>query len=319
MNKTKLLLPMLACLFANTSFAKSIEFLVFGDMPYSQQEVEMLSKPNGELYQQVQKQNPDFFVHVGDMKASIQSCTDLLLKENYELIKSLSPAPFIFTPGDNDWTDCDREKLLEPMDELERLAFVRKEFTKETPKLPEFKRQSVMAENQAWKIDGVQFITLHAVATNNGRKQIYLSDETKALDLVDERDANNFAWLESLPTTGLKAAVIFTQADVFVEAKKPKNCSKDKRKKCDGLLAYREKLDAFAKRADFPVLLVHGDTPDFCFSKRSSGLWHLNGPGDGRVKDIAKVTLDLDTKTPFKVEALLGSPLKTCADVSNDE
>ncbi|WP_462163265.1 hypothetical protein [Pseudoalteromonas xiamenensis] len=298
--------------------SEPINFLVFGDMPYSSKEAEWLQK-DGKLAKAAEAAQHDFYVHVGDMKASIQSCTDMLLKENYALISHVSDKPFVYTPGDNDWTDCDRSSLLDPKDELERLAFIRAEFTKSTPALPKFKRQESMKENQSWNIDGVQFLTIHAVATNNGRRQIKMSDEAKAYQEVDARDQHNFDWLEqNLPKKGHKAAVVFTQADLFVEAKHKGQCTTDNPKKCDGLEVYRDKLDGLAKQLDYPLLLVHGDTPDFCFSERKSGLWHLNAPGDVKVIDIAQVEINPDAEKPFSVKALLGSSFKACPKVSKD-
>ncbi|CCQ10036.1 hypothetical protein PALB_9010 [Pseudoalteromonas luteoviolacea B = ATCC 29581] len=309
------------CIFFVTLAApiNAASFLVFGDMPYSFVDTQMLQK-DGRLFNAVQKEQHDFIVHVGDLKASIQSCSDSLLTENYQLISSVSSKPFVYTPGDNDWTDCDRESLLEPKDELERLDFIRKNFAYHSIELEQFQRQPTQPENQAWRAENIQYVTLHVVATNNGRRQINLSDKRKALNAVDARDSLNLLWLgKFLGSEKPSAMVIFMQADLFVKQKNDKRCDDKRQKKCDGLRVYRERLDALAQQVDFPILLVHGDTPKYCFSKRSSGLWQLNAPGDVKVIDIAKVMVDAnDVQQPFRVSSLLGSALPECPFSSED-
>ncbi|MFC3034695.1 hypothetical protein ACFOEE_19505 [Pseudoalteromonas fenneropenaei] len=309
-----------AALLSNLSVAKPVQFLAYGDMPYSSVDRDLISAPDGALYKAAQITPHQFVVHVGDIKAGVQSCSDALLRDNYQVISSLSTKPFIYTPGDNDWTDCDRVTLLQTFDELERLQFVRENFATQTPALANFKRQANQPENQSWQLDDVQFVTLHVVATNNGRRQILQSDEKTALSQVDSRDQLNFAWLDQhLPKKGPKAAVIMMQADIYVKAKHDGACTDKEQKKCDGLLAYRKQMDKLAKKRNYPILLVHGDTPAYCFSKRNSGLWHLNTPGDFKVLDIAQVTVEPESQQPFTVKSLLSKDsIAACPEISKD-
>ena len=49
-----------------------------------------------------------FTVHDGDLKAGSKSaCSDDVYVQALGYLNSLK-APAMFTPGDNDWTDCDR-------------------------------------------------------------------------------------------------------------------------------------------------------------------------------------------------------------------
>lgn len=62
-----------------------------------------------------------FSVHDGDLKSGSSPCTDDVYTYAKATLDSLS-APAMFTPGDNDWTDCDRG----PHSSAERLAFERR-------------------------------------------------------------------------------------------------------------------------------------------------------------------------------------------------
>ncbi|MEJ6474673.1 metallophosphoesterase [Pseudoalteromonas piscicida] len=285
--------------------AHATSFLVFGDMPYSEMDKAMLTKPNGALVKQAASVKHDFIVHVGDMKAGAAPCTDDLLQQNYALISSVSHQPFIYTPGDNDWTDCDREALNPKFDELERLNFVREHFAVQKPNLPHFERQSSMPENQAWRVDDVQFVTLHVPGTNNGRRQILLSDKKAVHAESHRRDTENMKWLTAHLAEQNTAAVVFLQADLYQPQKHSGRCDKDSKAKCDGYQLYRETLAQYAAKLDYPLLLIHGDTGEFCFSKQSSNLWRLNAPGDFQYLDIARVKIAQDKKQPFNVKPLL--------------
>jgi hypothetical protein len=292
--------------------AKQSQFLVYGDMPYSDIDANMLRKPSGSLFKAVKKTPHEFVVHVGDIKSGATPCTNSILKENYALISAISEQPFIYTPGDNDWTDCDRKSLTPRYDELERLNFIRAEFTHSTAELSNYQRQAAQPENQTWLHNNIRFITLHVVGTNNGRRQILLSDKKQARIQINERDTHNFKWLKSNLSQNLSAAVIFMQADIFINPKYDRTCSPNRQKKCDGFKKYNELLSDLANKYDFPILVSHGDTKAFCLSQRPSGLWRLNGPGDFHYLDIAKVIIDTENKvTPFKARALLTDKLVT--------
>ena len=48
-------------------------------------------------------------VHLGDMKSG-QPCTDAFFADRVKLYDTFAD-PFVFTPGDNDWTDCHRSQF----------------------------------------------------------------------------------------------------------------------------------------------------------------------------------------------------------------
>jgi hypothetical protein len=78
---------------------------LWGDLLYSPVQ-ETVGVPN--LIADMNAQRLEFSVHDGDLKAGSNSlCDDNLYYKSLDFFNALR-APAIFTPGDNDWTDCDR-------------------------------------------------------------------------------------------------------------------------------------------------------------------------------------------------------------------
>src|SRR5437762_13296339 len=78
---------------------------LWGDLPYSDLQA-TVGVPN--LIADMNTQRLAFTVHDGDLKQGSGSpCDDALYVRSLGYFDSLR-APAIFTPGDNDWTDCDR-------------------------------------------------------------------------------------------------------------------------------------------------------------------------------------------------------------------
>ncbi len=85
---------------------------LWGDLPYSDVQA-LTGVPN--LIVDMNQQELAFTVHDGDLKAgngtpgsvTPTTCVDALYTQALGFFNSLK-APAILTPGDNDWTDCDR-------------------------------------------------------------------------------------------------------------------------------------------------------------------------------------------------------------------
>ena len=76
---------------------------LWGDLPYS--DVQAAGVPN--LIADMNSQDLAFTAHDGDLKSGSSVCTDAVYTRALAYLNSLR-APAAFTPGDNDWTDCDR-------------------------------------------------------------------------------------------------------------------------------------------------------------------------------------------------------------------
>ena len=96
------------------------EFALFGDSPYRPESVPRVEA----LIDDVNRRGGlEWVIHVGDTKGGGQPCTDEFLRGRFVLYQRFA-LPFVFTPGDNDWFDCIRERA-GGEDEYERLDFLR--------------------------------------------------------------------------------------------------------------------------------------------------------------------------------------------------
>jgi len=77
---------------------------LWGDLPYSTLQA-TVGVPN--LIADMNSQNLAFTAHDGDLKSGSSECTDAIYTPALGYFNSLQ-APAVFTPGDNDWVDCDR-------------------------------------------------------------------------------------------------------------------------------------------------------------------------------------------------------------------
>ena len=301
----------------NFIYAKdTVTFAVIGDMPYSHAEDIALTAPNGKFVKAIQALNPSVLIHYGDFKSGGEDCTDLLMKERKAQMFALHPYRIVYTPGDNEWTDCDRKYLTESFNELERLDFIRKLFFEDknidlSRDIPNLRNQKNLPENSMWNIDNLFMGTLHIVGTNNGRVNILKSDVNKTLDEIDKRDDLNRVWLKQLfeKAKDKDGLVILFHADIYKFKGKVGACTKANRLRCNPYKNIRDDIKRMALSYKKPVLVVHGDTNAYCFNQQSTqipNLWHFNGPGDYKVSDAAKIIFDPNDKDePFKVTGLV--------------
>ena len=294
--------------------AEGLRFMVFGDAPYTPPQIKVLEDT---VAPAIRKAEASFLIHLGDFKGGKESCTPILIDTRYEQLMDLRPGRVFYTPGDNEWTDCDRPKLEPPLPELKQLDYLRNLITSRPMKLPaswHYATQPNFPENARWTQGNVMFATVHIVSTNNGREEILLDDIEAALDAVDMRDEANRLWLgaafDAAGESDSGAVVIATQADVTKSAGSAP-CSESLRIRCDAFATFREQLLRHAAGFDKPVLLVHGDTNPFCLDKKFGGdtapkLWRLNALGDYSEVDATAITVQLDDQEkPFAIKPLM--------------
>lgn len=306
----------------STAYAAPVKFVAYGDMPYFATDAndttdeEILKRQIAPIVRR--EDDIRFVVHYGDSGRPENVCNDAWLREMRRFWVGQLTTQVFFTPGDNDWTDCDRSSMPTPVSELSRLDAIR-EILFSKPQVGidpkwHYVRQAAFPENARWIVDGVQFATLHVVGTNNGRAEVLLDDPATALQLVEARDLADVAWIDEAFAQAQQwnaGAVVFTvQADMFVYLNRPA-CTDAEPVNCDGFSTVRQHLVEQSKLWGGPVLLIHGDTGAYCFdqpflSDEASNIWRLNGPGDFAVLDAAEITVDAsDAEAPFKVEGLL--------------
>ncbi len=104
--------------------AKGFTFALIGDLGYYPEHETWLDNVHAEI-------NKDsslaFVVHDGDLSRPNRACTEELLKRRLAQFDS-TPHPFIFTPGDNDWTDCHDKQGVKGGDPLAALTRLRTMF-----------------------------------------------------------------------------------------------------------------------------------------------------------------------------------------------
>ena len=308
---------------APAAAAEPLSFIALGDLPYPDDR----APPEKKFWQHglftkklapaIRAAAAPFVVHLGDFKGGGESCDDALIAKRRDEIMGLHDGPVFYTPGDNDWTDCDRAFLERPMSELERLSHLREQFFATPPRLGDdwaYARQPNYPENARWRQGEVFFATLHLVGTNNGRAEVLRDDVELAWARVEAREHANRLWLDALFDVAgkaeAKAVVIATQVDL-AEPDAGGPCTLTNRAHCAAFAGVRAQL--VARAADFgePVLLMHGDTFPYCLDKGFGGraapkLWRLNAAGDFKVIDAVRVTVDPENAgTPFAMETLL--------------
>ena len=240
--------PLLAFAFfalaATSAAAAEFTFAAFGDTPYTQEEEGRFPA----LIAEMNREELAFVVHVGDFKAAWTRCTDELYAQRREWF-DLSRHPFIFVPGDNEWTDC-RRFSGGGYDPLERLAKLRELFSagKESLGRRRFAiaRQPSFPEHARWRHEDVMFLSLNVPGPDNNAR--LMPEEFRA------RGAAGAAWMkqsfELAEKSGARAVVVFMQANPWGN---PSN----------RYFGFRQLLSDLARetvRFAGQVMVVHGDT-----------------------------------------------------------
>ncbi|CAN5313288.1 hypothetical protein BH10BAC4_BH10BAC4_03040 [soil metagenome] len=256
-----LVLPGLCVVAQKAEKVTAFSFMAIGDMPYF---VPDDYSRFDNVIREINKVKISFTIHVGDFKSSKMICSDEYYGRMVRYFQSFKK-PLIYTPGDNEWTDCNKPEA-GSYNSQERLAVIRKMFF---PERKNFGKEKIVlisqaenplykrfVENNRWEMNGIQFATLHVVGTNNNK----LPDQPERMAEFEERDKANIAWLEEvfkLASQSAKAGIVIAmQADMFNEEK--------------GIIGFEtliQKLTALSIAFGKPVLLVNGDSHKFIVDK----------------------------------------------------
>ena len=251
---------------------ESFEFALMGDNPYGEANVPKFEA----LIEHVNSRGDLAWVmHLGDTKRGEEPCTDELLRSRFALYQRFD-APFIFTPGDNDWFDCIGDRA-GGFDEYERLAFVRQlyypvpGFTTGGGAMEVESQGSSAAfgefvENARWISGDVVFATIHLVA---------LSRPPKDPATADRRMDAALAWIEQAfevaRERGARGVFLATQADPWFVSGLPAIMNIVSCPRCldptPGLERLYTSLAEHAAAFGRPVVLAVGDTHVFRVDK----------------------------------------------------
>ncbi len=297
-------------LFSAHLAAAELHFVALGDLPYGSDEV--AGSNYRDLIDSINRTESQFSIHVGDFKSGSTLCSDEEFQRQRRHFDRFS-RPVVFTPGDNEWTDCHRKNNgdFDPLERLEKLRslFFTPDQSLGATSMP-VESQSVLhpkfsryIENQRWVIDRILFMTVHIVGSNNN----FETRDPKAVAEFFERDAANRAWINAgFDLTGaqkIEAVVVAFQADVFESASHEATFPRH-----SGFLnVVGETLLPRAAQFGKPVLLINGDTHRFRFDRPFSlnrnmlvNVYQLIVPGDQDVRAV-RVSVDTGAQEPFRL------------------
>jgi hypothetical protein len=252
-----------------SSSTAPIDLAVFGDTPYGATQIADLPSFVASL-----NNDPTILesVHVGDIKNGSSRCDSSYFQQIFDGFNALKK-PFLYTPGDNEWTDCHRANN-GAYDPLERLAVIRALFFPQPGQsLGQAKKQvltqaslagfETFVENQMWVEAGATFSMLHVVGSNNSLLPWYTDDTTgthmddpgRRVAEEQARDAANLSWLDRAFATAKAyksgTVVLLMQADMWDAGPS------------DGFNATVQRIAALTLAYGKPVLLIEGDSHVF--------------------------------------------------------
>jgi hypothetical protein len=293
-----------------TNTNKTLTLAAYGDWPYKQillDQADMLvSSVNGDS-------DVEFTIHLGDIRSGSMPCTGAGMDQTgVGVVSHSDPASYsavngtskinplwnihvfkvfqqfttlVYTPGDNEWTDCHKKKQLISGAPLAELAGVRELFFSQpgyslgqdrirVTSQPEiFPQDAPFVENVMWMDTSIVFATYNMPGgSNNDADQWtfpFTNDSAQNNERI-ARDAANLRWLQAtfdLATANKAGAIVLNmQADMW-----------DTENGKDHLSNYSpfvQKLAGLCVNYQRPVLLLNGDSHIF---KADQPLMPTNG------------------------------------------
>jgi len=222
----------------NDGFAKSTTLAVYGDAPYGTTPTDTSELDATPAFVDAINADPDveLVVHVGDIHSGKQYCTLAYNRAVHELWSQFED-PLIYTPGDNEWTDCHKKAegggaynaatgLIDyvldtsgaPVDyasgnPVANLELIRSIFFPQ-PGLTLGAKRAVLSqhflydrshrtdanyvENVMWDQSGVLFVTLNVPGGSNNDQDVWYGATTETVAQTQERDERTGADLRWL-------------------------------------------------------------------------------------------------------------------------
>lgn len=272
--------------------AGSFSFGVLGDAPYYLWEEWQYDN----VLDALDAHDLSAVIHVGDI--FWRPCSDAMYRRTLEQFNALRH-PVIYTPGDNEWTDC-WEAGSGAFAPLERLGRLREIFFSDPHRslgkkrialvrqLPEF------VENARWKMHGVAFVTVHLAGSRNAMRPF---PNRTASDDAESRRRTLAAtdWLRGAfqDARDARAMVVAFHANPDFGG-----TNADYRQAYEPFVsALEEEAARFAR----PVLVVQGDAHDYIVDRplRARNVTRMQVPGSPEVGWV-RVIVRSDTRFAFE-------------------
>jgi hypothetical protein len=265
--------------------ATPLTIAVFGDWPYNQNLIDnaplLLKSVNAD-------RAVSLVLHIGDIHSGSMPCTSAGIlppiptsdpgwnQKVYFQFQQFK-APVVYTPGDNEWTDCHKSKEKSAGDPLKELAAVRSLFfarpgqtlglhdmrvsTQALHFDSAYPEDAQFVENVMWEDSRVTFVTVNLPGSNNDGLPwtgTFNNPPAQAQEAAQRTDAD-IRWLQAAfakaEANHSKAVVIGLQADMWDPAAVVAGG--------DGLFGYTRFVKVLADlstRFRRPVLLINGDS-----------------------------------------------------------
>jgi hypothetical protein len=304
---------------------KRLTLAVFGDWPYS---LDLVAAAPLLLDSINSDPSVSLVLHVGDIHSGSMPCTGAGLRP---LPAGSNPAwnlaifalfdhfkdPVVYTPGDNEWTDCHKKKQFSSGAPLNELASVRSLFfpspgstlggrkmgvlSQAQMRDPAHPADAQFVENVMWQQSQTVFVTLNVPGSNNDGLPwtAPFTDEPARQLEVAERTAADLRWLELAFAWAnrerARAVVIGLQADMWDPAAVAPGGDG-----LDGYTAFVRRLAELCLHFGRPVLLFNGDSHLFEADRpladpsSATGLIHGTPP----VPNLTRITVQGSTNKP---------------------
>ena len=278
---------------------------VIGDIPYGDALI-------AEFPQDIKEINADpdvsRVIHLGDIKNGSTRCDTSYFLDRFNDFRTFAD-PLVYTPGDNEWTDCHRANN-GAYNPVERLGVIRDMFFahpgrtlgSQTAKVTYQSR--AYPENVLWRQHGVVFGAVHVVGSNDDQAVWFTDRKDAAGQPLPEtrketgqrvreytkREAANLDWLDTMfdvaERTHAPALFIGMQADMWDPTAEQSAFEAVK-------AVIAERSEEFGK----PVLLMQGD----------SHLFKVDRPA-GMPDNLTRVVVEGSTNVPHEWTKLTVDP-----------
>ena len=265
----------------NSDSANTLTVAVYGDAPYGTSNTDTAEFEATPAFVDAVNHDPhvSLVFHVGDIHSGSQRCTQAYDQSVFDLWNAYMD-PVVYTPGDNEWSDCQKTKELGGLppsasyanaNPVENLALIRQIYFPRVgytlggrPKQVVSQAQigtgtdANYVENVMWEQSNTLFFTVNLPGGSNDDTDPWYGQPItqQQLDERSQRDQADLDWIatafDQAAADGVGSVVILTQADMWDTTDSPSHQTH-----------YEPFVSAIADRTtEFggPVLLINGDS-----------------------------------------------------------
>jgi hypothetical protein len=251
----------------------AVTYAVIGDTPYGTPQLENFPNDVAEINADQQVR---LVMHLGDIKNGSSQCTTSYFEQIRADFDGFAD-PLVYTPGDNEWTDCHRanngafwpagpvlngDTRPARLSEIHRIFFPSPGLTLGGRSRQVETQGGEYPENVAWTAAGVQFGTVDVPGSNNDWLPWFEQPRTSSqVNEVENRIEADLTWLDRIFDEAraghARAVAIGIQADMWDPA------IEGDPNQYDHYQSFVQELAHQSLRFGGPVLLLNGDSHQF--------------------------------------------------------